>query len=96
MIRCARARSQVRGLRAKMYNKKRYAEKAEMKKTIKQHAERLNKVRRHATPGAGHFTHLTKGRAAVSTLVRIATAWPEAHQPAHTREWARMFLYLSP
>ena len=36
--------SQVRGLKAKLYNKKRYAEKAEMKKTIKQHAERMNKV----------------------------------------------------
>ncbi len=33
----------VRGLRAKLYNKKRYAEKAEMKKTIKAHSERLNK-----------------------------------------------------
>lgn len=33
----------LRGLRAKQNNKKRYAEKAEMKKTIKQHQERLNK-----------------------------------------------------
>ena len=33
----------VRGLKAKQFNKKRYAEKAEMKKTIKQHQERLNK-----------------------------------------------------
>jgi ribosome biogenesis protein NSA2 len=33
----------VRGLKAKQYNKKRYAEKAEMRKTIKQHQERLNK-----------------------------------------------------
>ena len=33
----------VRGLKAKQFNKKRYAEKAEMKKKIKQHAERLNK-----------------------------------------------------
>lgn len=33
----------LRGLKAKQYNKKRYSEKAEMKKTIKQHAERLNK-----------------------------------------------------
>lgn len=33
----------VRGLRAKQLNKKRYSEKAEMKKTIKQHSERLNK-----------------------------------------------------
>ena len=29
-----------------MYNKQRYSEKAEMKKTIKQHSERLNKVGR--------------------------------------------------
>ena len=33
----------VRGLKAKQFNKKRYQEKAEMKKKIKQHAERLNK-----------------------------------------------------
>jgi len=33
----------VRGLKAKQFNKKRYAEKAEMRKTIKQHQERLNK-----------------------------------------------------
>jgi len=33
----------VRGLKAKQLNKKRYSEKAEMKKTIKQHQERLNK-----------------------------------------------------
>merc|ERR1712070_1013649 len=33
----------VRGLKAKQFNKKRYAEKAEMKKKIKQHDERLNK-----------------------------------------------------
>ena len=35
----------LRGLKAKMHNKKRYQEKATMKKTIKQHNERLNKVR---------------------------------------------------
>ncbi len=33
----------VRGLKAKLHNKKRYAEKAEMKKAIKLHQERLNK-----------------------------------------------------
>lgn len=33
----------VRGLKSKQFNKKRYAEKAEMRKKIKQHAERLNK-----------------------------------------------------
>ena len=33
----------VRGIKAKLHNKKRYAEKAEMKKKIKQHSERLNK-----------------------------------------------------
>merc|ERR1712070_689711 len=33
----------VRGLKAKQFNKKRYAEKAEMKKKIKQHDERVNK-----------------------------------------------------
>ena len=33
----------VRGLKAKQFNKKRYSEKAAMKKQIKQHAERLNK-----------------------------------------------------
>ena len=33
----------VKGLRAKLHNKKRYAEKAVMKKKIKMHGERLNK-----------------------------------------------------
>ena len=33
----------MRGIKAKLHNKKRYAEKAEMKKKIKQHSERLNK-----------------------------------------------------
>lgn len=33
----------VKGLRAKMYNKKRFQEKAEMKKTLNMHAERKNK-----------------------------------------------------
>ena len=33
----------VRGLKAKQFSKKRYQEKAAMKKQIKQHAERLNK-----------------------------------------------------
>ena len=48
----------VRGLRAKIYNKKRYAEKAEMKKTIKQHSERLNKVRAVAACArCGHAAH---------------------------------------
>jgi len=42
--------AKVRGLRAKMYNKKRYSEKAEMKKTIKQHAERLNKHKMQEAP----------------------------------------------
>jgi len=40
----------VRGLKAKLYNKKRYAEKAEMKKTIKQHAERMNKHKTAEAP----------------------------------------------
>lgn len=44
--------SKVRGLRAKMLNKKRYAEKAEMKKTIKQHNERLNKHKTAEAPEA--------------------------------------------
>uniref|UniRef100_A0A7S0NVZ7 Ribosome biogenesis protein NSA2 homolog n=1 Tax=Calcidiscus leptoporus TaxID=127549 RepID=A0A7S0NVZ7_9EUKA len=44
--------SKVRGLRAKMLNKKRYAEKAEMKKTIKQHNERLNKHKTQEAPEA--------------------------------------------
>lgn len=42
--------SKVRGLRAKMYNKKRYSEKAEIKKTIKQHAERVNKQKTRDVP----------------------------------------------
>jgi len=33
----------VRGLRAKLFNKKRFAEKAQMKKTIAMHQEKLNK-----------------------------------------------------
>lgn len=33
----------VKGLRAKMYNKKRFQEKAEMKKTLNMHQERKNK-----------------------------------------------------
>lgn len=40
----------VRGLKAKQYNKKRYSEKAVMKKTIKQHQERLNKHKTAETP----------------------------------------------
>lgn len=40
----------VRGLRAKLYNKKRYSEKAEMKKTIKAHSERLNKHKAQEAP----------------------------------------------
>jgi len=35
----------IHGLRAKLYNRKRYAEKATMKKTIAQHDERTNKHR---------------------------------------------------
>jgi len=47
----------IKGLRAKMYNKKRYAEKAEMKKTIAMHQERKNKhedkepIQQGAVPG---------------------------------------------
>ena len=40
----------VRGLKAKQFNKKRYAEKAEMKKKIKQHEERLNKHKAAEAP----------------------------------------------
>eukprot|EP01027_Heterolobosea_sp_BB2_P025786 GEZU01039575.1.p1 GENE.GEZU01039575.1~~GEZU01039575.1.p1 ORF type:complete len:261 (+),score=64.97 GEZU01039575.1:127-909(+) len=39
----SRFAQKVTGLRAKLYNKKRYAEKAEMRKTIKMHEERINK-----------------------------------------------------
>ena len=42
----------VRGLKAKQFNKKRYQEKAEMKKKIKQHAERLNKHKAAEAPKA--------------------------------------------
>jgi len=43
----------VHGLRAKLYNKKRYAEKAELKKTIKMHQERTNKrVNKEVKEGA--------------------------------------------
>jgi hypothetical protein len=35
----------VHGLKAKLYNKKRFAEKAVIKKTIAQHKERGNKLR---------------------------------------------------
>lgn len=41
----------VRGLKSKLYNKKRYAEKAEMKKAIKAHSERLNKHKATEAPG---------------------------------------------
>ena len=37
-------------LKAKMHNKKRYQEKATMKKTIKQHNERLNKHKEKEAP----------------------------------------------
>ncbi|EOD09645.1 hypothetical protein EMIHUDRAFT_96880 [Emiliania huxleyi CCMP1516] len=40
----------VRGIKAKQLNKKRYAEKAEMKKTIKAHEERLNKHKAAEAP----------------------------------------------
>ena len=40
----------LRGLKAKMHNKKRYQEKATMKKTIKQHNERLNKHKEKEAP----------------------------------------------
>ena len=40
----------VRGLRAKQFNAKRYAEKAEMKKKIKAHNERLNKHKAAEAP----------------------------------------------
>ena len=40
----------MRGLKAKQFNKQRYAEKAEMKKKIKQHAESLNKHKAAEAP----------------------------------------------
>ena len=40
----------VRGIKAKLHNKKRYAEKAEMKKKIKAHSERLNKHKAAEAP----------------------------------------------
>ena len=40
----------LRGHKAKMHNKKRYQEKATMKKTIKQHNERLNKHKEKEAP----------------------------------------------
>merc|ERR1712100_99045 len=39
----ARKARKLRGLKAKIYSKKRYAEKAQLKKTIKQHEESLSK-----------------------------------------------------
>merc|ERR1712232_369545 len=39
----ARKARKLRGLKAKIYNKKRYSEKAQLKKTIKQHEESMSK-----------------------------------------------------
>jgi len=39
----ARKARKLRGIKAKMYNKKRYSEKAQLRKTIKQHEESLSK-----------------------------------------------------
>lgn len=43
----AKYAKKVHGLRAKMYNKKRFKEKIQMKKTIAQHDERTNKHRKN-------------------------------------------------
>eukprot|EP01097_Dermamoeba_algensis_P011212 TRINITY_DN859_c0_g1_i2.p1 TRINITY_DN859_c0_g1~~TRINITY_DN859_c0_g1_i2.p1 ORF type:complete len:254 (-),score=62.28 TRINITY_DN859_c0_g1_i2:166-927(-) len=43
----------VRGLKAKLYNKKRFSEKVQMKKTIKEHQEKKNKTTtKDVAPGA--------------------------------------------
>lgn len=48
----AKKARKLRGLKAKMYNKQRYKEKAEMKKTIKAHEQREGEVNAKPTEGA--------------------------------------------
>ena len=43
----------MRGLRAKLYHKKRHAEKVQMKKTIKEHEEKLSKHKTKETTQDG-------------------------------------------
>lgn len=50
--RAAEYAQKVRGLRAKLYNAKRYAEKAQMKKTLKMHQERAGKHSADKVPEA--------------------------------------------
>ena len=69
----------VRGIKAKLHNKKRYAEKAEMKKKIKQHSERLTHCRREesadslAAVGPPSAFGPTKRAAHAPVVVQIAS-----------------------
>eukprot|EP00455_Lapot_gusevi_P031763 TRINITY_DN3459_c0_g2_i1.p1 TRINITY_DN3459_c0_g2~~TRINITY_DN3459_c0_g2_i1.p1 ORF type:complete len:290 (+),score=70.05 TRINITY_DN3459_c0_g2_i1:88-870(+) len=56
----------VRGMKAKLFNKKRYAEKAQMKKTIAMHEERNNKHKNEDAVPAGAIPAYLMDRQAVS------------------------------
>lgn len=69
--------TKVRGLRAKLFNKTRYAEKATMKKTINMHEERDNK----------HKNADTVQKGAVPTYLLDRENISRAKVRAHTQPW---------
>ena len=71
--------TKVRGLRAKLFNKTRYAEKATMKKTINMHEERDNKHKNADT--------VQKGAVPAYLLDRENISRAKVRARAHTQNY---------
>jgi hypothetical protein len=77
--------TKVRGLRAKLFNKTRYAEKATLKKTINMHEERDNKHKNADTVQVRRQTNTTEARAvSVDWLVNNDAAQSSGFPPLPT------------
>jgi len=66
----------VRGLKSKIYTKKRHAEKASMKKTIAMHQERDNKHKAEDGAKAGAVPAYLLDREQVRTMLQSYSASP--------------------
>ena len=86
----------LRGHKAKMHNKKRYQEKATMKKTIKQHNERLNKHKEKEAPEEKDavpaylleregMSHAKVSHPETTLRLRTAPCAPHSHQSSAPR-----------